>query len=83
MFITAARGSRRRGFTRDRSMILPVAVTLCCLLQTGCMKDRYIDAIPVARVPREILQINRRDDLKDISVAAATGSTGKLHAGAR
>lgn len=68
MFITAARGSRRRGFTRDRSMILPVAVTLCCLLQTGCMKDRYIDAIPVARVPREILQINRRDDLKDISL---------------
>jgi protein involved in polysaccharide export with SLBB domain len=43
-------------------------VTLTCLVQTGCFTDRNIDAIPVSRVPAELLQADRRDKYKDISL---------------
>ncbi len=68
MSISAAREGRCNRQIRCGRIILSATVTLCCLLQTGCMRDRYIDAIPVARVPREILKVQRRDDLKEISL---------------
>ncbi len=52
----------------DRMFCVLAITTLTCLVQTGCFLDRNIDAIPVARVPAELLQADRRDKYKDISL---------------
>ena len=44
---------------RDGRSSLLGLVALACLVQTGCLMDREIDAIPVSRVPKEILVVDR------------------------
>ncbi|MFN5286327.1 MAG: polysaccharide biosynthesis/export family protein, partial [Planctomyces sp.] len=53
---------------RDGRSSLLGLVALACLVQTGCLMDREIDAIPVSRVPKEILVVDRKDNYKDISL---------------
>ena len=63
--ITAQQGTYGKGDSRSGLLGL---IALACLMQTGCLMDREIDAIPVARVPREILTVDRKDNYKDISL---------------
>ena len=63
--ITAQQGKYGKGDGRSGLLGL---IALACLMQTGCLMDREIDAIPVARVPREILTVDRKDNYKDISL---------------
>lgn len=39
-----------------------------CLLQTGCLSNRDIAAIPVSRVPSDLLAVDSKDKYKDISL---------------
>jgi len=66
MSISAAQQGKYGG--RDGRSGLLGLVALACLVQTGCLMDRDIDAIPVARVPEEVLIVDRKDNYQDISL---------------
>ena len=54
---------------RSNSIYGITAALVCtCLLQTGCFSNRNIDAIPLSRVPAELLAADSKDKYKDISL---------------
>jgi protein involved in polysaccharide export with SLBB domain len=59
---------RLSGIRGNASSGVALVLISACLLQTGCMSNRDIAAIPVSRVPSDLLAVDSKDKYKDISL---------------